>query len=468
MFYRIAYSLLLSCCVLLAANQPVTVIVPSYNNASCCVKNLASIINQEYRPLHIIYIDDCSTDGTGDVIQRYIEHKNLSHIVTLIRNSYNRKAMANIYMAAHMCSDDQLITVVDGDDALAHTRVISAIVREQQKHDAWISYAQYKNVPESKAKALNMSVNGCAQAMPHEVVAQSAQRKHPWCWSGLRSFYAWIFKQIKLNDLLDTRSPHLNKFYGVCCDNAYFFPLLEMAGTHALFIPEILLLRNVDTPLNDFKVHKHEQRLTAMHIRSMKPYPRIAQPIYPAHNHSVCALLIQHTAKNVTTSLDALSSIGVSSVVILTGDSDTLPLNGESYSFDSIKQVHISDLPQLAISESHVLLIDGELDRTLNMSQAVQLLTTTGAQAYYFDIRPDLFGSGPLQSLPIEPCSPESFAFRFNSAPITQYLNSAPHVLVMPATELTPILRASHSFEDLITQCNNKMMQPTSLCLAHL
>lgn len=461
------------CCLFFTAHaqaQPVVVIVPSYNNAATCINNLESILKQDYKPLHIIYIDDCSTDRTGIVIQDYIRRKNLESTVTLIRNSYNRKAMANIYNAVHLCDDHCLITIVDGDDALAHNRVIATIVEKHQKHDAWISYAQFINVPEARARALNIPVKGYAQAMPQTIVAAGTYRKHPWCWSGLRSFYAWIFKQIKLNDLLDTRPFRLNKFFGVCCDNAYFFPLLEMSGPHALFIPDVLLLRNVETPLNDFKINRTQQSETARLIRSMKPYQRLYEPIADTERHtSFDAVIVPANSQELLQSLERFHEHQhVHSISVIT-DNFSEPLDSiQKYESEKLHLHTYQSFRSIDFASTHLLIIDGTLSNTIDLKHAAELLQQTCAHAYYFDIKTEHFGSRTLHELPIEICADKSFAFRFNTKNICRYNATHRHQILVRTQDIAPLVRSEHSVKALLQTLNNISDRSGIVCLAQL
>jgi glycosyltransferase involved in cell wall biosynthesis len=66
----------------------VSVIVPNYNHARFIHKRLDSIINQSHTNCEIIILDDCSTDGSQDILNHY-EHiyKNVTHYVVNSKNS---------------------------------------------------------------------------------------------------------------------------------------------------------------------------------------------------------------------------------------------------------------------------------------------------------------------------------------------------------------------------------------------
>lgn len=276
---RSIYLLLISISISVHCIENIVVIIPSFNNATCYKKNLNSVFMQDHPQFRVIYIDDCSTDGTGNLVEQYIQDHQLHNQIQFIRNNYNRKALANIYAAVHTCADSDLIVLLDGDDAFAHAHVLSTIERIHRERNAWVSYAQFINVPEHKAIECGIPVKGYAMVTPDVVIQEKSYRNCVWSWSGLRSFYAWIFKQIKQEDLIDSRPPFEGKFFQVNYDNAIFFPLMEMAGIHCTFIEEVLLLRNVDTPLNDFKINLETSRDTRLYIRQKPSYPTIITPI---------------------------------------------------------------------------------------------------------------------------------------------------------------------------------------------
>lgn len=453
-----------------AVEQPVVVIVPSYNNASCCVRNIESILTQDYPVMHIIFVDDCSTDGTGTIIEKYVSQRNLTDRVTLIRNSHNRKAMANIYNAVHMCDDHALITVVDGDDALAHTHVITTIVEQHQRYDAWISYAQFKNVPEEYARRFNMPVKGYAQAMPQSIITNNSFRKHPWCWSGLRSFYAWIFKQIRLDDLLDARRYKLNKFFAVCCDNAYFFPLLEMAGHHALFIPDVLLLRNVETPLNDFKINKSEQVDTALFIRSKTPYTRLASPIIKTGRKPLIdALIIEQNQDQLLQSIHALEQMEhIRTIHVVRRDNNCCTaMSEQAYS----KPIHVYMNGESITSEEwnsdYLLVYSATQTKTLNLAQAVQHLSDTYAWAYFFDITPHQFGPHALEHLPLECYQETSFAFRFMDGICRDYTKNN-HTFLVRTSNALPFIQSAQTPEIMLSELQCAPEKNQALCLGTL
>ncbi len=57
-------------------NQSVSIIIPVYNIAPYLKHCLDSIILQTFKNLEIIIVNDCSTDGSADIIKKYSEKDN--------------------------------------------------------------------------------------------------------------------------------------------------------------------------------------------------------------------------------------------------------------------------------------------------------------------------------------------------------------------------------------------------------
>ena len=93
------------------AGRDVTVIVPAYNEAASVADTIRSLQVQTERPAEIIVVDDCSTDGTGDVV--------CALGVTVVRPPRNTgsKAGAQNYALRHVRT--ALTVAIDADTVLA-------------------------------------------------------------------------------------------------------------------------------------------------------------------------------------------------------------------------------------------------------------------------------------------------------------------------------------------------------------
>jgi glycosyltransferase involved in cell wall biosynthesis len=250
---------------LLIQEKPIVVIIPSYCNSTWCEWNLSSVFEQNYKNYRVIYIDDCSTDNTYDLVVATVNKYNAKERIQIIRNTTNQGALANIYMACHAAQDHEIIVTLDGDDALAHANVLFVINHAYQDPNVWMTYGQYCEYPEGWL--------GICHPIPQAVIANNAYRSYEWVTSHIRTYYAWLFKRIKKEDLM-----YEDAFYPTTADLAIMFPMLEMAGGRFAFIDQILYIHNQANPLNDFKVNSKQQVYFERHIRNLPRYQPLACP----------------------------------------------------------------------------------------------------------------------------------------------------------------------------------------------
>ncbi|MCK5632955.1 glycosyltransferase family 2 protein [bacterium] len=231
--------------------RPLVLIVTSYNNSRWYKKNLDIAFAQKYSNWRMIYIDDCSSDGTGDLVQRYIKENELENKVTLIRNEKRHFKMYNFFHAVHEhCDDQEIVLDYDGDDWFAHDQVLSTVNNAYNDSNVWLTYGSYKDTKNRM---------GCCRELPTSVVERNAYRDHKWVTSHQRSFYAWLFKKIHVEDFL-----YEGKFIHAANDLAFMFPMLEMAGGRFKFIRDVLYIYNIISPIgsmNDRALKRYQKRM---------------------------------------------------------------------------------------------------------------------------------------------------------------------------------------------------------------
>lgn len=113
--------------------------MPSYNNTekNRHINNINSILKQEYKNYHIVFIDDASTDGTGEQIEKFLavsQTKIPPERFTVVKNKEQKRAMFNLRMAAKQyCKPEEIFLIVDGDDELIGRQVFKLLNSVFQK-----------------------------------------------------------------------------------------------------------------------------------------------------------------------------------------------------------------------------------------------------------------------------------------------------------------------------------------------
>lgn len=250
--------------VLTAKERPMVIVIPSYNNAKWYKRNLESVFNQKYSNYRICYVDDASTDGTGELVQEFVQKEGMDKKVILVRNQSRLGAMENFYKTIHRyIRDHEIVVSLDGDDWLYNNHVLQTINNTYAKGNIWLTHGTLIEWPQK--------VVSWSQSIPKKIVRKNAFRSFR-CPSHMRTFYAWLFKKIRKEDLMID-----GKFFPMTCDMAQMFPMIEMAGERHAFIKKITYVYNVGTPLNDNKVNAQLQRDLDVIIRNMPPYERLAK-----------------------------------------------------------------------------------------------------------------------------------------------------------------------------------------------
>jgi glycosyltransferase involved in cell wall biosynthesis len=243
----------------------IVVVTCSFNNSRFYTKNLDSILLQDYSNFNLIYIDDRSWDSTYTLVKEYIQTNQCGDRVLLISNRERKLALSNLYNNIHRCHKESIIVLVDGDDWLTDNQVLSFINQTYQSGDVWLTYGQFIMHPTGQI--------GFNVPYPQEIIDRAGFRYYRSTASHLRTFYAGLFHQIYIDDLM-----FQGNFFTMCYDLAIMFPMLEMARTHFKFIDRSLLIYNSENPLNDHKIDKHMQRKLDLIIRARTCYREISNP----------------------------------------------------------------------------------------------------------------------------------------------------------------------------------------------
>ena len=230
------------------------IIVPVYNaiySGNNYIENcLSSILSQTYKNYEVVVIDDCSTDGTWETIQKYPFHK-------LRNENWTGEGSENMLKAVRhlpMKSTDILV-IVDGDDWLAGDFVLDHLNEVYQRQHTWITYGQMCFLS-------NMNLTFCRRV----IHTFNYRREGNWCTSHLKTYRRGLFDRIKDQDL---RGP--DGRYAITGDLAKMYPMLEMAGPkRSKFIERVLYIYNDCHPPGNFGMDRLVRDQN--HIRALKPY----------------------------------------------------------------------------------------------------------------------------------------------------------------------------------------------------
>lgn len=131
----------------------VSVIVPAYNIEEYLPRCLDSILNQSYRDLEIILVDDGSTDSTGVICDEYAEKD--SRVVVIHKENGGVSSARNLGLDR---AKGDYIGFVDGDDVI-DPNMYQVLVKNAIEYEVDISCCQLTSVHLNGEKEDEFSVD---------------------------------------------------------------------------------------------------------------------------------------------------------------------------------------------------------------------------------------------------------------------------------------------------------------------
>jgi glycosyltransferase involved in cell wall biosynthesis len=393
------------------------IVIPSYNNSRWYERNIASVLSQNYDSFDVIYTDDCSPDGTGHLVEQYLQQNDNKNKITLIKNEVRRGALHNLYLMINMCPDDSIIVTLDGDDWFPDDEVLTRL-NEAYTDEVWLTYGQFKLHPSG--------IQGWASPMPDYIVENNAFRDFQHLPTHLRTFYAWLFKQIKLEDFL-----YLGQFYPMTWDMVMMFPMIEMAGERHRFISDIMYIYNDENNISDHNVSRQLQAHLAQVVKQKNRYKRLPyKPVTTSTSSSKSDVIIfaqtPSQLSNLLTSLDTyvdgLGNIYVMYKPISINEAEDYDMLQKSYpevEFHLIYE-HRSNFRETLFNiykkspHNYILFSKGDttFQEYVSLSEAINLLQKKNAYAFYFKLNAQ-DGMKKYPHLPLIECENDISAWNF-------------------------------------------------------
>lgn len=116
----------------------VSVIVPNYNHAPYLKQRIDSILNQTYQDFELILLDDCSKDGSRDILNSY---RNDPHVSRLIYNETNSGSAFHQWKRGIELAQGEWIWIAESDDYAEPSFLRRLMAEVQKTPDCVLAYA---------------------------------------------------------------------------------------------------------------------------------------------------------------------------------------------------------------------------------------------------------------------------------------------------------------------------------------
>lgn len=219
----------------ISENKQFVVIFPRSTDDSSFQKTLQSIWEQDYPHYRLI----CLGEGEGDTPLFYSSPLGKMHA---------------LYNTIHKCKDNEIVILLDENSWLSSEGVLSKLNQIYQSQKTWAVFGSYASYPEYKIK----------KAAEKDYV----RKKSPLENLALKSFYAKVFKKIRLSDFIFQGS-----LLEDLSDASYLPSILEMADKRTVHIPDVLAISKE----NSNEIPLVRQSSLKKHFSSLSSYSSLVE-----------------------------------------------------------------------------------------------------------------------------------------------------------------------------------------------
>lgn len=121
----------------------VSIVTPSYNSSGYIEKTIFSVINQNYTKWELIIVDDCSSDNSIDVVNKFVSQDPRIKLICLDKNCGAAVARNRAIEEA----SGRFIAFLDSDDSW-HPEKLYKQVNFMLDNDYAFTYTAYHRVDE--------------------------------------------------------------------------------------------------------------------------------------------------------------------------------------------------------------------------------------------------------------------------------------------------------------------------------
>lgn len=138
---------IVSVCRTVARKKPaVSIIVPNFNHARYLPERLESIFNQSFKDFEVILLDDASTDGSMEVLERYRDHAG----VRIVRNERNSGSTFKQWLKGMELAQADIVWFAESDDR-CEPDFIASLLPAFQNPRVKLAYANSHVIDENGA-----------------------------------------------------------------------------------------------------------------------------------------------------------------------------------------------------------------------------------------------------------------------------------------------------------------------------
>jgi len=220
----------------------ITFVSPTYNSSFQLKELYESLKEQTNKNWNWVILNDMSTDDTYKIAKE-IESSDELERITVVNHEEKKYALRGIceYLSYYSDFSEQIIAIVDGDDAVCNENTVDIILKE---------YNDNKDL-DALWTAHTWDING--MNISTEIPGNINPYHYPWVSSHLKTFKVNTFKKIHEDNFKDLNGNWFERGY----DQALYLPILHVAKERK-YLNEICYLYRLNS--NSLKVRNWKEK----------------------------------------------------------------------------------------------------------------------------------------------------------------------------------------------------------------
>jgi len=242
----------------------IQILMPFRNVAPWLRKSINSIQDQTVKDWSCYLIDDGATDGS-DQIAKEISKADKRFIYCCPMRLENHKwtryraYQLGCYQFAYRMGrgiiPQDICVSIDGDDWLPDQFVFQRVCNAYSSPETWLTYGSYVLDSGELGRCNSPTDPKLIRSMPHTA-------------SALKTWKSFLFDKIRLEDFYGPDGEPLR----AAGDTMIMMAMVEMAGSHAVYMPEINYVYNKQNPESNFRIRREEQMRNYEYLRALPSY----------------------------------------------------------------------------------------------------------------------------------------------------------------------------------------------------
>ena len=259
-----------------------TFIIYAHNVGKNVKNNLLSILYQNYKNWHIIYINDNSNDDTDKEVQQFIQDYNLEQKITYKNIIGKKNECYHKYNTYQQLELDTVCVLLNGNNWLSKNDSLSLIANQFIKTGSLFVYSGYKIFNKDQLDNILDTFQ-----YSEEIKLNNLYRSHyTYDKNYLLCTNSNLLKQI------DEKYYKLNNNWIDNCDNLIdFFCLAELSGSRLINVEDILYIIDNSSGKEDNQLVKTNLNRLEEFIRKMECISTYIPPIYSIQSN--CSIFQQ-------------------------------------------------------------------------------------------------------------------------------------------------------------------------------